>query len=349
MSPFIQQDPTLDAYLRAIVLFGRNSACYKFALAKCLLTLAEEQKTFVTLEDLAPSFARHVCDHLKLSDKQGTAASSPFLKACRAYNAGGLPETDLIGQTLEHGFVNVIDAFHIVGRGAIPKRFFVDDRKARKGITITDETMEVVRMFQGPSLPAEVEARWRLVETAWSMNISTRLLTVQYEAEIGQLVVERWDGAERVNITSCRDALNGYQRGRCFYCSGEITIQEPGDSFADVDHFIPHVLKRSELGRRANLDGIWNLVLCCRNCNRGTAGKFDAIPSLAFLERLDCRNNYLIESHHPLRETLLTQVGATVVARRAFLQAIYSTALGQVIHTWSPKSDCTMGTKPIAW
>jgi hypothetical protein len=53
MSQFINIDPTLDAYWRAIILFGRNSASYKFALGKGLLEIAYAEKTFITLDELA--------------------------------------------------------------------------------------------------------------------------------------------------------------------------------------------------------------------------------------------------------------------------------------------------------
>jgi hypothetical protein len=67
-------------------LFGRNVASYKFALGKSLLELPDQERDEVSLDELAVPFARHVCEHLKLSDKQGTSSRSRFLDACRAYN-----------------------------------------------------------------------------------------------------------------------------------------------------------------------------------------------------------------------------------------------------------------------
>jgi hypothetical protein len=49
------------------------------------------------------------------------------------------------------------------------------------------------------------------------------------------LFVER---IRRVNLTSVRPALNGYQRGRCFYCAEAVSLAQ-----VDVDHFFPWVLK----------------------------------------------------------------------------------------------------------
>jgi 5-methylcytosine-specific restriction endonuclease McrA len=116
----------------------------------------------------------------------------------------------------------------------------------------------------------------------------------------------------RVLVTSCRDALNGYQQGKCFYCSAQISVIEK-DTLADVDHFFPHTLRRTELGEAVN--GVWNLVLACSSCTRGAGGKFDRVPGEGLLARLHARNEFLIASHHPLRETLILQTGATELAR----------------------------------
>jgi len=52
------------------------------------------------------------------------------------------------------------------------------------------------------------------------------------------------------------------------------------------------------------IDGVWNLVLSCRRCNRGAGGKSNRVPTLRLLERLSTRNEFLISSHHPLREKI---------------------------------------------
>lgn len=48
------------------------------------------------------------------------------------------------------------------------------------------------------------------------------------------------------------------------------------------------------------------------------------------------RNEHLIRSHHPLRETLIRQTGSDEVARRAFLWSAYQRALSVLIHRWEP-------------
>jgi hypothetical protein len=116
----------------------------------------------------------------------------------------------------------------------------------------------------------------------------------------------------------------------CFYCFAELQLN--GTEFPDVDHFFPHVLKQNRLG--PYIDGIWNLVLACRNCNRGVQGKSARVPTLRLLERLSRRNEFLIDSHHPLRETLMLQTGHTVQARRTFLNDFHTNARAALIHVW---------------
>lgn len=310
-------------------------ASYKFALGKSLIELAEAEKIFIKLEDLAEPFSRHLIQHLQHNDKQGTFQSSKFLDACRDFIRDKISKDELISKTVSMGFNNVIDAFHIVANGEVPKRFFVDERKARNGITITDELLSLKEKIQFTNLPFEVEARWRLVETAWSLNISPTLLEVRYDEDQNLFFTEGLVN-KRVDITSSRDSLNGYQKGRCFYCDRPIVINssEP-ELMADVDHYFPLVL--FEALPQINLNGIWNLVLSCRECNRGESGKFTNVPTIKFLESLYDRNEYFIESHHPLRETLINQTGNTEKARERFLQVLDSQAIDFLIHRWQPK------------
>ena len=50
-------------------MFGKNSATYKFAFAKALLEQVSQEKTKISLSDLAEHFSRNVIEHLKQSDK----------------------------------------------------------------------------------------------------------------------------------------------------------------------------------------------------------------------------------------------------------------------------------------
>jgi hypothetical protein len=333
---FIEAHPTREDYWRSIILFGRNVASYKFALAKSLLEIASSEKTFVRLDELAETFSRHVTEHLGRVDKQITSSSSRFLDVCRQFNRGEINKESLTERTVVLGFQNVIDAFHVVNRAPIPTRFFQDERKQRSGLVITDGLLKLKENFQFQNLPFETEARWRLVETAWELDLHPALLNIRYDDETALFFVAGRD-RRRIDVTSSRDALDGYQKGKCFYCGLDISVVSFSENQADVDHFFPHTLLVRSENVETNLNGIWNLVLACRGCNRGANGKSARVPALQYLERLHRRNNYLIESHHPLRETLMAQTGTDETSRHKFLQLQYDAAKSLLIHEWKPE------------
>lgn len=330
---FTETTPTLENYWRAIILFGRNVASYKFALAKSLLELDKRTGEIVRLEELAAPFSRHVCEHLRNEKKQSTSSSSRFLHACDRFNRGEITQDELIGSTVRLGFNNVLDAFHNVNQQEIPVRFFADERHTGS-IRLTDSFFTLSSAPQTRDLREEVEARWRLVETAWALNISRHVVAIDYDNDTG--ILSAGALGRRRTITSCRSALNGYQKGKCFYCSAPISVLPGHDELADVDHFFPHVLARLSESFTSVINGVWNLVLACAECNRGKDGKSARIPALPLLEKLHSRNEYLISSHHPLRETIMSQIGASEPQRKRFLQARYGIARSIIIHTWQP-------------
>ena len=62
--------------------------------------------------------------------------------------------------------------------------------------------------------------------------------------------------------------------------------------------------------------------------------KFASIPVTKHLERLHKCNEYLINSHHPLRETLIMQTGFTEDERVNFLKSIDRSAINIMIQRW---------------
>lgn len=104
--------------------------------------------------------------------------------------------------------------------------------------------------------------------------------------------------------------------------------------------FSPHLLKPEVANagccRSVNIDGVWNLVLSCTECNRGESGKFARVPNVDLLNKLHIRNEYLIGSHHPLKETLIMQTGSSEAERKQFLQKSFNFSEEKLIHTWHP-------------
>ena len=216
---FQLNDPSIESQWRALILFGKNSATYKFAFAKSLLSLIEEQKTKISLSDLAIPFADSLVAHLKTNDKQGNSSSSKFLDVCRKFISGSISQEQLYSLTEKYGFINVVDAFQNINGGSVPDRFYEKDYKAsKKGIIVTDNLLKIKELFQYRNLEQEVEARWNLVETAWNLQINPNLLEVKYDEKKSLFFIES-DIMRRVDITSVRDSLNGYQKVSAFILS----------------------------------------------------------------------------------------------------------------------------------
>jgi hypothetical protein len=331
--PFIHSRPTLEDYWRGIILFGRNVASYKFALGQALLKIRPAGGQLVRLEELAIPFSQSLCEHLKNADRQGTFQRSRFLDSCRKANRGELSRDELTDATVRLGFNNVIDAFHVVGQAEVQQRFFIDERPTAGGIRITDAFSRLLETTQASNLPSETEARWRLVEMAWELGVSSGLLAVRHDPADEMLFAV--DASRRRRpITGARTALSGYQKGHCFD-----SFDLSGEAIPDVDHFFPHSLKNAHPNWA--VDGVWNLVLACRGCNRGVGGKSNRVPSLRLLERLNTRNEFLIASHHPLRDTLIAQTGPTKDDRRSFLNTSHRDALAALLHEWEPPPALT--------
>ena len=336
---FKEQFPSLESYWRSIILFGRNVASYKFALAKSLLEIIKNNKSVISLEELAYPFSKHICEHLKKSPKQATSQNSKFLKACKDFNDGNISHKNLIESTVLNGFNYVIDAFHVVNNDSIPIKFYEKDYNSNsKNIILTDNVFMLKDLPCSDNFMIETESRWNLVETAWQLGISRNLLNVHYDTISKIFFVD--SSLRRKDVTSARGALNGYQKGKCFYCFDDIIASDNMDNSCDVDHFFPHALQN--IFPDINLDGVWNLVLACPECNRGANGKFAKIPTTEYLKRLHKRNEFLISSHHPLRETIIKQTGLTENARKNFLMNVDKRAIDVLIHRW----DTTLKALP---
>ena len=314
---FIDKTPTLSTFWRSVILLGRNTACYKFALAQALLE-SGANRTSISTDDLAMAFAQKIAEHLNKCPKQSTGGSNSFLDACKNYNSSKIDSDKLVSTTKKLGFRYVFDAFHNVSHAEVPTFF----RKNNNHIVLTDNFHHLLSDYQSSNLAYEVESRWRLWETAISLDMSPNLIEISLDGE-GQFLVIK-DEIRKIDITSSKDALNGYQKGKCFYCRTDIKIQSGFEDSCEVDHYFPHMLSKYHF---TGLNQVWNLVLSCKNCNRGEGGKFERIPDVSFLNLLNKRNNFYVESHHPLRETILNQTGVSEPERRWFLQKKFNDAL----------------------
>src|SRR3954452_7140659 len=138
MGEFLSVEPTIENRWRAIILFGRNTASFKFALGEALLSTGSGPGDLIRLDDLALPYAKAICRHLQSAPKQITTSTGKFLNACSSWNSGTVDDEALRDATVRLGFKNVIDAFHNIG-GDLGVRFFIDERRESKGIRLTDE------------------------------------------------------------------------------------------------------------------------------------------------------------------------------------------------------------------
>ncbi len=297
---------------------------------QALLDLGARQQTFVRLEDLAVPYAAAICEHLQVEDRQSTSAQSKFLDACRSRNRGERDAEQLAEVTVRLGFANVVDAFHI-SRGGEPTqtRFFADERASRQGITLTDHLLELANGLQATVLPREVDARWNLVQMSWGLRLGTLLVSFEMTPDDDAVDLYAPARLRRGPITGVRAALSGYQDGRCAYCHDAFT--DIGTKRVAVDHVLPFVLMSREW-QDGDLHQVWNLVLTCYACN---SAKRDRPPAADWMPWLEQRGEHLIASHHPLRETLISQLGADRAARHQTL-ARRHTAATDMIPSWTP-------------
>jgi len=80
--------------------------------------------------------------------------------------------------------------------------------------------------------------------------------------------------------------------------------------------------------------------MACADCN-GSGNKGGKAPVADWMPWLEKRNEDLISSQHPLRETLLRQTGATKKERHDFLRSTYSEATAEIPAVWRPRRAVT--------
>jgi 5-methylcytosine-specific restriction endonuclease McrA len=314
---------------RSILLFGKNTATYKFALGGALIELSQAGSDRITLEQLAVPFSRRICDHLKIEDRQAVSSTSQFIDACRRFNTQDIDLDELVSVTIAKGFNNVLDAFHVVAGQDVPSRFFTVEGLTKNRVVYPSNQLLEIESSTSSVLESEVEARWRLVETAWSISVPTQLLDVQMDGTTEELIVSR-DLGRRKSIGAAKWAFSGYQDGKCFYCKRELDTIDLVTRKTYVDHVIPYSLGKF---MTTDVDHVWNLVNACFDCN---SSKLNKMPEYGFVRRLYDRNEFYIHSNHPLKDAIIRATGNTAAERAGRVRRTFEDA-GELMPTnWSP-------------
>ena len=329
-------DPIIRDW-RLIVMKGKNTSSYKFALAQTLLEY-ENNSGFIRLEDLSIPFANNIVANMEEFPKQTTNPSSTFLQACSDYKEGRISEDELYGITKREGFNYVLDAFHKVDGATTPTKFFVKETGKISGITIRDNLYELLKN-DAEKLVLENQARWTEVAFSWKHNIHPKMIRAIHDSETEKIELECLvKGARRINLAPTRIPLNSYQNDHCFYCRKKIDINAPrGEELStEVDHFLPLALSQSL--SNYNLNGLWNLVLACNKCN---LSKRDLLPQKCLLEKLNIRNEIFATSKHSMLRTVAAYTGQTEPQRKRFLTSVYEEAKSNFNPNaiWMPKVE----------
>jgi len=289
---------------RAVLVFGKNSATYKFSLAKTLLEF--DASSEVKYGDIGQKFLKHLIEHHELCPHQHNRSSTKLTKAIDKHLAEELSWNDLFSIAEESIYNNVFEAFHTVGGGKIKESAVLfENNKSQKKLTLTESMNSLQEDNEQKSiLIGETEARWRVVEEAWRKNLSPLLILDERENSFYTTVNDH-----RINLRSAVETLLPYQFGTCFYCRCLLdeSLHHMEDQFPDVDHVMPlSLLVRQFPQSDFNPNGVWNLVISCKRCNRGKNGKFDTIPNEALYEQLFRRNVYFTKEHkHSMRFSVL--------------------------------------------
>lgn len=305
------QDLEVRDFWRAIILYGLNQSTYKIALGQALIRICQQGKTKVSMSKLAEEFFRLYLKRLENGKPQlfHPNRRTAMEKIIDLYHLGKIDHAEAINRVEKEAFHDVIPRFHTVYNQRLPIRFY---EKTAKGLVLTDQFFEMFDTEDSSMLKNELESRWGLLEAAFEMKRKNSRLT----NDIRKIYLV--NGYERTDITKNKPVLNGYQNNVCFYC---------GENLTEGDVHVDHVIPRQFILH----DEIWNLVLAHGFCNEQ---KSDYLPSVIYIEKLIKRNEFFIESNHPIKEKLISQLGNTPKKRRETILQIFEDAKIVLGVTW---------------
>ncbi|MDG1942650.1 MAG: HNH endonuclease domain-containing protein [Halioglobus sp.] len=299
MSEFTPSD-----YWKGVILFGLNNATYKMGLGKVLLKHAKAGANRISWEDLSKDFLSEYVN--RLTDDPMPQQTNPARRAVMERIAADLmgnriSESQAIERVATDAFNDVVPRFQTIGTDkSIVKNLFYEPDLGKQ-LVLTDTFLSLGD--EGfAELDQEVDARWNLLEGAFSINQSQQ--NYQLANDVREVYLA--DGYERKSLTDNIPFLQGYQGNTCFYCGQRMEGQ------IHVDHVLPRQV--------INHDEVWNLVLSHSDCN---LLKGDYLVGQHFIEKLIQRNENIIGSNHPWKHRISSQLGNTSKRRRDTLAAHY--------------------------
>lgn len=285
-------------------------------LGECLIKFASENKEKVSLDEVTTEFYEIYRKRCKNGKPQ------LGLQGRKTEIEKELMQIELAGKDVSKSLEvikrkclldMVLLKFNNLNRHQIAQPFYhVSD--SQQYLHLNDNLLNLFAGEKNQYLLGEIHSRWDLLEHAFETINDIGLIDSDYELEY---LLNR---EKRNNLTKVIPAIEGYQHGRCFYC-GELLYD------IEVDHVIPYsVLQHNKP---------WNLVLAHCSCNQN---KSDNIPPEYYIKHLIIRNEFLIQSGHPLKETIIKDTGKTPMEREAFIRHQYKYAKDKIRRFWNGNS-----------
>ena len=296
---------------QAIVLYGRNTATYKMALAKVLLNSSKEGLSTLSWDELSRRFLEEYLSRLSggspMPQLETEGRLTVMERVVSKHQEGLLTLDQAIHCVGKDAFNDVIRRFHNVSNaGDISNEMFYT---FDFGKTLTIK--ESVNSFEGGSLSQieEVEARWSLLEGAFLQKRGNYQLT----SDLRKTYIRNSSG-KRKSLTQNIPFLKGYQGNACFYC---------GLPMNDGDIHVDHLLPRQVICH----DELWNLVLAHGHCNED---KSDRVVGDHFVKKLICRNENIMGSDHPWKNKIKEDLGLNIISRKKTILQHYKN-VGEIL------------------
>jgi hypothetical protein len=203
----------------------------------------------------------------------------------------------------------VLKKFHNLNEKPIEIKFYTISENSNS-INLNKELLNLSNYGNNQFFEKEIDSRWALLEHAFQNIHKIELLDTD---EYLRYVI---NAEKRKALISLVNTLVGYQQGNCFYCGEKLYDIE-------VDHIIPYNAVRH--------NKIWNLVLSDSSCNQN---KSDNVPPFHFIEKLISRNEFFIHSSHPIKDTLIVELGKKEEQRRSEIIRQYQYAKHLIGRIW---------------
>lgn len=163
---------------RAIILYGLNQASYKMALGKVLIDQTTNGTHEISWEQLSQSFLDAYIERIEQTGMPQQATLGRLTKMERIvsqFSVGQINYDQAIDLVATEGFNDVVPRFQTIGtdKTLVDDSFY--DVEFGKRLVIKDALFEISTNKPAEYLD-EIDARWGLLEGAFSINQSTENL-----------------------------------------------------------------------------------------------------------------------------------------------------------------------------